>query len=192
MWRNASHAERAPYVESEQQERAAYKEKVKEWRENQATADAASRTSHHMVHQIQHPHYHEGSSFDPFMRVHSVEEAVQKADRTYATMQLEDFAPEPLPSRRSRSPQNIAKAKSYAEYCNYENEFPPYRPRQSHSGHNAYPFRSYGPSATAPPVFYSTDSSPEHCPKEEREHYTNTSRYYDRPRHSPFGFYQYP
>eukprot|EP00977_Amphora_coffeiformis_P011172 scaffold2671_cov167-Amphora_coffeaeformis.AAC.10 len=191
MWRNASQAERAPYVESEQQERAAYKEQVKQWREKQATADAASRTSHHMVHQVPRPHYHDGSSFDPFMRVHSVEEAVQKADRSFATMQMEDYAPEPLPSRRS--PQNAAKPTpygyGYGGYRNHENEFPP---RHAHPGHNAYPFRPYPPSSTAPPGLHSPDSSPEHGPKEEGEHCMTTSRYFDRPRYSPFGFYHYP
>ena len=190
MWRNASQAERAPYVESEQHERAAYKEKVKQWREEQATADAASRTSHHMVHQVQHPHYHDTGPFDPFMRVHSVEEAVHKADRTFATMQLEDYAPEPLPPRRS--PQSAANAKSYGGYRNHENEFPAYRPRHAHPGHNAYPFRPYPTSSTAQSGLYSPESSPEHCPKEDGEHYPTTSRYFDRPRHSPFGFYQYP
>lgn len=190
MWRNASPAERAPYVESEQRERAAYKEKVKEWREKQVTVDAASRTSHHMVHRVQRPHYHDASSFDPFTRVHSVEEAVQMADRTFASMQLDDYAPEPLPPRRS--PPMVDKDKSHGGYRNHENEFPPYRPRHSYPGRHAYPFRPYPTGSTAPLGFYSPESSPKQGPPEEGDHYPTTTRYYERPQHSPFGFYPYP
>lgn len=46
MWRNASAAERAPYVEQEELERAAYKAEIQKWREEQAKLDASTRTSH--------------------------------------------------------------------------------------------------------------------------------------------------
>jgi HMG (high mobility group) box len=46
MWRNASAAERAPYVEQEERERAAYKAEIQTWREEQAKLDASTRTSH--------------------------------------------------------------------------------------------------------------------------------------------------
>jgi HMG (high mobility group) box len=46
MWRNASAAERAPYVEQEERERAAYKAEIQKWREEQAKLDASTRTSH--------------------------------------------------------------------------------------------------------------------------------------------------
>ena len=46
MWRNASAAERAPYVEQEELERAAYKSEIQKWREEQAKLDASTRTSH--------------------------------------------------------------------------------------------------------------------------------------------------
>jgi HMG (high mobility group) box/HMG-box domain len=59
MWRNASAAERAPYVESEEKERAEYKEEIKKWRSEQALFDATTRTSHHSAvqnyHQNQQP-----------------------------------------------------------------------------------------------------------------------------------------
>jgi hypothetical protein len=49
MWRNASPAERAPYVEEEEKERAAYKAEIQKWRNEQASIDAATRTSHRDV-----------------------------------------------------------------------------------------------------------------------------------------------
>ena len=74
MWRNASASIRAPYVEEEERERAVYKEKIREFNESQAKADAASRMNHTAVTRP----YEE----PPFMavRVKSIEEAVQEAD----------------------------------------------------------------------------------------------------------------
>lgn len=47
MWRNASAADRAPYVEEEERERAQYKEDIAMWRQEQAKRDTARRTPHH-------------------------------------------------------------------------------------------------------------------------------------------------
>lgn len=110
MWRNASAAERAPYVEQEQRERAAYKDRIKKWREEQAKLDTASRTSHHAVSQakvksVEYPPragppncdggYHD-TDFEP-LRVHSVEDAVGKADqrmfRSYNPAYHQSFGP---------------------------------------------------------------------------------------------------
>lgn len=49
MWRNASQAERAPYVIQEELERAAYKVEILKWREEQAKLDADCRSSHREV-----------------------------------------------------------------------------------------------------------------------------------------------
>lgn len=46
MWRNASPAEKASYVQSELEERAAYKEEIQKFREKQASLDAAARITH--------------------------------------------------------------------------------------------------------------------------------------------------
>jgi hypothetical protein len=46
MWRNASPAEKAPYIEEELKERATYKERIQTFREEQATLDAATRVTH--------------------------------------------------------------------------------------------------------------------------------------------------
>jgi hypothetical protein len=46
LWRNASPAEKAPYIAEELNERAAYKEKIKKFREEQASLDAATRVTH--------------------------------------------------------------------------------------------------------------------------------------------------
>lgn len=46
MWRNASPSKKAPYIEEELKERAAYKEKIQKFREEQATLDAATRVTH--------------------------------------------------------------------------------------------------------------------------------------------------
>jgi hypothetical protein len=51
-WRNVTTAERAPYVGSEECERAKYKEMIKQWRDDQAQLDAAGRTSHQTVQHI--------------------------------------------------------------------------------------------------------------------------------------------
>lgn len=55
MWRSASQAERAPYVEQEERERAQYKEDIKNWRNTQAKLDASSRTSHQQVQNVDTP-----------------------------------------------------------------------------------------------------------------------------------------
>jgi len=52
IWRNATDAEKAPYVEAEVIERNKYKEVMKKWREEQAQVDAATRTSHEATAQI--------------------------------------------------------------------------------------------------------------------------------------------
>jgi hypothetical protein len=46
MWRNASPAEKAPYIDEELNERAVYKEKIQKFREEQASLDAATRVTH--------------------------------------------------------------------------------------------------------------------------------------------------
>jgi hypothetical protein len=46
MWRNASPEEKAPFVEGELKERAAYKVKIQQFREEQAALDAATRIPH--------------------------------------------------------------------------------------------------------------------------------------------------
>jgi hypothetical protein len=51
LWRAADPSEKEPYVESEKVERAMYNDAIANWREEQAQLDAASRTSHHSVHQ---------------------------------------------------------------------------------------------------------------------------------------------
>jgi hypothetical protein len=60
MWRNASAAEKAPYREEEEKERAVYKEEVKRFREKQSRLDAANRSTHHSAvqdyQQQQKPH----------------------------------------------------------------------------------------------------------------------------------------
>jgi hypothetical protein len=95
MWRNASVADRSPYVKLEERERADYKERIKTWRDTQARLDAASRTSHRKVQKmvdyappVQHAHNSFGDpsmsfermSFEP-VRVQSVEHATHKADQ---------------------------------------------------------------------------------------------------------------
>jgi hypothetical protein len=90
MWRNASVADRAPYVEIEERERADYKERIKTWRDGQARLDAASRTSHRKVQKmvayappIQYAHdsfVDHSMSFAP-VRVQSVDDAAHKVDQ---------------------------------------------------------------------------------------------------------------
>ena len=190
MWRNASPAERAPFVEEEEKQRAAYKEEIKKFRETQASVDAASRTSHHMVQQTQQPVYRGTSSFEPFPRVHSIEEAVQKVDRSFTNYHPEDYSPDPI----HRHPQtNVAKGGPYANYRSYENEHPPYRPRRvlpTSATRGAYPFRPYPTGPPSSQAAYSPDSPQGRS--EEGDQYPTVSRYFDRPRHSPYGFYQYP
>lgn len=191
MWRNASQAERAPYVDQEEKERAVYKEQTKEWREKQAKADAATRTSHHVVQQIQRPVYHGTSSFDPFLRVHSVEEAVKEADRSFASYQLEEYSPDLMP-RHVQS--NAVKPGPFPPYRSHENEHPPYRQRRvlpTSATRGAYPFRPYPAGPPSTPATYSPESPPGNR-EESCEQYATTSRYFDRQRHSPYGFYHYP
>lgn len=59
IWRNASEAEKAPYVEAEIVERNKYKEVMKDWREEKAQLDAAIRTSHETASQIFRQNQHE-------------------------------------------------------------------------------------------------------------------------------------
>lgn len=49
MWRNAAPAERAPYVEEEERERAQYKDDIAAWRGEQAVQKTARRQPHHSV-----------------------------------------------------------------------------------------------------------------------------------------------
>lgn len=49
MWRNATLAERMPYVEEEERERAQYKEDIAAWRGEQAKQSEARRQPHHSV-----------------------------------------------------------------------------------------------------------------------------------------------
>ena len=59
IWRNASDAEKAPYVEPEIVERNKYKEMTKKWREEKAQMDVAARTSHEAASQIFRQNQHE-------------------------------------------------------------------------------------------------------------------------------------
>jgi hypothetical protein len=185
-------------VEQEEKERAVYKEQVMAWRDKQAKKDVASRSSHCMVHQTQRLSMG-ANSFDPFLRVHSVEEAIQKADRSFASF----AAPEELdPDLVRRSQPDGASAKAYrSSFRSYENDVQVYRPHvEVHhpAPSRSYPFRPYptmGDRGHAP-VNYNPVPLPEEgrAPHEgpEYERYPTTSRYFDRPRHSPYGFYQYP
>ncbi len=49
MWRNAHPKEKLPYIQQEEEERNAYKEDIKRWKDEQSRLDAASRTSHQNV-----------------------------------------------------------------------------------------------------------------------------------------------
>ena len=64
IWRNATDAEKAPYVEAEVIERNKYKEVMKKWREEQAQMDAATKTSHEATPQIfrHNPHQQQKST----------------------------------------------------------------------------------------------------------------------------------
>ena len=89
MWRNASEAERRPYVEQELIERAEYNETIKKFREQQPQLDAESRTSHRVVkkiaesrqlaHQPGYLSYEPLLTFEP-LRIHSADEAATRAD----------------------------------------------------------------------------------------------------------------
>ncbi len=69
IWRNASDAEKAPYVEAEVVERKKYKEVMKKWREEKAQMEAAARTSREEASQIfrqnQHQHEQQGVAKQP-------------------------------------------------------------------------------------------------------------------------------
>jgi hypothetical protein len=52
MWRTASDKDRQPYVQQEMEERVAYKEEIKRWKDEQSRMDAASRTSHQNVQRM--------------------------------------------------------------------------------------------------------------------------------------------
>jgi hypothetical protein len=84
MWRNASPTEKAPYVEQEEGERAAYKQEIKRWREGQAKADVASRANHTRVGKMQAEAPVYESFLDPFeykpVCIHTIDEATKKAD----------------------------------------------------------------------------------------------------------------
>lgn len=94
MWRNASPGELAPYKKQEEQERAIYKETIKQWKDKQAQMDVASRTSHHSVQNYHHePQNYERSraypgyersttaSYENTMHVDSFEEPAKQAFR---------------------------------------------------------------------------------------------------------------
>jgi HMG (high mobility group) box len=113
-WRNASAAERAPYVDEELRERAVYKEQIKKFREKQAKDDAASRTSHHAVpqqfgdynaptpppppptqqHHQMYENFGDMTVFEP-LQVQSVEDAANKADQ-----RVSGYRPIPMENAR--------------------------------------------------------------------------------------------
>lgn len=100
MWRNASTGERAPYVESEEQERAEYKEEIKKWRSDQAQLDATSRTRHQSAvqnyqhHQLSPPSMHRHSA--TYDRSHAIDPPSGNFENLNADPLLEDHS-----SRRS-------------------------------------------------------------------------------------------
>lgn len=59
IWRNATDAEKAPYIEAEIIERNKYKEVMKKWREEKSQMDAAIRASHEETSQIFRQNHHE-------------------------------------------------------------------------------------------------------------------------------------
>jgi hypothetical protein len=73
MWREASAAEKAPYVEGEKSERAKYNASVKKWREEQSKLDTASRIRQqsHVAEKKPSTYYEQGrfvskmDSFEP-------------------------------------------------------------------------------------------------------------------------------
>lgn len=92
MWRSASQKERAPYVEQEEIERAAYKEEIKRWREQQAQADAAGRISHRAVKKLTEKSPQQPAvqnrydsffepSYEPAPRVLSTEDSATRMDQ---------------------------------------------------------------------------------------------------------------
>ena len=188
MWNNAPHSERAPFLEKELKERNEYKQRVKEWREKQEKEDAAARASHQMVQHSHHPYSHERSSFDPYFQVHSVEDAGQKVDRSFPSYRMDDYAADPMYARYPHPAP--AKASQREMYRAQENHLPPYR-LQRQAG-PALPFRAFATSGAPTRPTPDAAASSEQAVDTEREPYPTTSKYFDRPRHSPFGFYHYP
>ena len=90
MWRNASPAEKQPYIEQEQRERAEYKVMRKKWDEDQAKQSATKSTGHRVRKTLDQPSESNGESYSvshrpdsrhfQSFRIQSVEEAVQKVD----------------------------------------------------------------------------------------------------------------
>jgi HMG (high mobility group) box len=110
MWRNASRKEREPYVLEEEKERAIYKEEIKNWRDEQAKLDAASRTSHKTVQKMAAAEAYplparqiqeEASlpnTFDQSLRLGTVEDAAERADQRMVFRH--SFGTTPLPPYR--------------------------------------------------------------------------------------------
>jgi hypothetical protein len=199
MWNNASDSEKAPYIERELIDRTDYKIRVQEWREQQAKEDVASRAGHQMVQQISYSQ--ERSSFDPYSRVHSVEEALQKVDNTFSSFPGEEYPVDQMFSQLP--PQGVPKSGPYDIYRSREGQLTPYRPRHTHLAASGQvdqqppPFRPYSAGGTG-----GTHSHPmpknsftqEQSGEADRAPYYHprSSKYFDRPHHSSYGFYKYP
>jgi hypothetical protein len=121
MWRNASPKEKTPYREQEERERAIYKENIKKFKDDQARADAASRTSHQSVHGYRY--HHHNSSMEDYNTHHPRSYSPSTAN-TYETLRVDSFEE---PSSSSN--------KAGAFRSHYNNPYPSYRQTYSpHSG----------------------------------------------------------
>lgn len=165
-WRNASAAERAPYVDEELRERAVYKDQIKKFRENLAKEDAASRTSHHSVpqqfgdynapspspppptqqHQQMYENFGDMTVFEP-LQVQSVEDAVNKANQ-----RVSGYRPVPMAESTRRLDQQHFRPYSEKEIGKKDQRM--FRPSMEiistedgmrHQGAGAY--RGYSPAA---------------------------------------------
>jgi hypothetical protein len=133
MWRNASSIERAPYVESEERERAEYKEEIKKWRCEQAQMDATTRTSHQPAaptyHQHQQPKPHPPNQHPATFELRHVSAP--------SSGSFENLNSDPLMEDHSSR-----RSAFRPQYPNHQHTYhrPPYRPDYySTEGHNQQP-----------------------------------------------------
>jgi hypothetical protein len=142
MWRNASEAERRPYIEQELVERAEYNETMKKFREEQARRDVSSRTSHREVKKLveeshglhtglpSHITYDALVALEP-LYIHSADEAAKKVD------ERESFNSHPIPYHDALHGETLRQAAFFGNQGRrgdqpvYHHQAPVFRPDKS-------------------------------------------------------------
>ena len=198
MWRNASPAEKKPYIEQEQRERAEYKTTMKKWKEEQAKKEDVSswanghQSSRNLDDQTENPEPQPFASSEPnvsgqfeSLQIQTVEEALHKVDERMNPEH--DFRGSRRNSNKTSDASSASPRTRYTIYQEPDQE----NARASYYHHSPFHVHSVAPENYDYYGFGAPSQTPRYYPRPDF-HTLNASKYYGEQKPQHFGSYNYP